>query len=130
MKSLGTVLAILCVRVKKKGGNDMCLRVDNHVVLGEDSAEKSVEILVDGKKIKAKDGEQILAALLSNGIIINRYTVKKKEPRGLFCGIGQCTDCAMVVNGKPNVRTCVTPVKEGMVIETQHGLGRRGANSD
>jgi len=30
----------------------------------------------------------------------------------------------MVVNGKPNVRTCVTPVEEGMIIETQHGVER------
>jgi len=74
--------------------------------------------------MQARAGEMILASLIANGKIINRYTAKRDEPRGLFCGIGQCTDCAMVVNGKPNVRTCVTPVKEGMVIETQHGLGK------
>jgi len=108
----------------------MCLRVEEHVVLGTDASGKMIEITVDGKKIMAKEGEKILAALLANGIIINRYTVKRKEPRGLFCGIGQCTDCAMIVNGKPNVRTCITPVKEGMVIETQHGLGKRGDLND
>ena len=42
------------------------------------------------------------------------------NPRGVFCGIGQCTDCVMVVNGQPNTRTCVTKVEEGMVIETQN----------
>ncbi len=103
----------------------MCLRVREHVILGPEDPGKTVEITVDGKRIEAKEGEKILAALLSNGIIINRYTVKRKEPRGLFCGIGQCTDCAMIVNGKPNVRTCITPVKRGMVIETQYGLGKR-----
>ncbi|WP_326975507.1 (2Fe-2S)-binding protein [Caproicibacter sp. BJN0012] len=105
----------------------MDLRVADHVVLGANDPGKIVEITVDGKKMKAKEGEKILAVLLANGIIINRYTVKRKEPRGLFCGIGQCTDCAMIVDGKPNVRTCVTPVREGMVIETQYGLGKRGA---
>ncbi|MBV4415377.1 (2Fe-2S)-binding protein [Clostridium tyrobutyricum] len=102
----------------------MCLRVDNHVILDVNKDLKIVEIFVDGKSIKAKDGEPILAALLANNIIINRYTLKRREPRGLFCGIGQCTDCAMIVDGVPNVRTCITPVKEGMVIETQHGLGK------
>ena len=29
----------------------------------------------------------------------------------------------MVVDGVPNVRTCVTPVREGMDVRTQHGLG-------
>lgn len=99
-------------------------RVDHHIILGEQKEDKLVTIMVDGKEMQAKEGEMILAALIANGKIINRYTAKRNEPRGLFCGIGQCTDCAMVVNGKPNVRTCVTPVKEGMVIETQHGLGK------
>jgi predicted molibdopterin-dependent oxidoreductase YjgC len=103
----------------------MSNRVTRHIVLGDDRAGKSVGILVDGRAIQAKEGEKILAALLAQGIIVNRYTVKRNEPRGLFCGIGQCTDCAMVVDGKPNVRTCMTPVREGMVIETQRGLGRR-----
>lgn len=102
----------------------MKTRVEEHVILGSDDRDKYVEITVDGKKIQAKEGEMILAALLANDIIVNRFTRKKHEPRGLFCGIGQCTDCVMVVNGHPNVRTCVTPVEEGMVIETQIGVGK------
>jgi hypothetical protein len=31
----------------------------------------------------------------------------------------------MIVDGKTNIRTCITPLKEGMVIETQYGAGRR-----
>ena len=58
--------------------------------------------------------------------MVYRYTHKKREPRGIFCGIGQCTDCVMKVNGVPNVRTCITPVEEGMIIETQYGLGVEG----
>ena len=108
----------------------MCYRITDHVVLGTEEPGNLVEITVDGKKMMAREGEKILAALLAEGIIINRYTVKRNEPRGLFCGIGQCTDCAMIVNGKPNVRTCITPVKEGMVIETQRGLGKRGVSDD
>lgn len=102
----------------------MCLRVENHIILDVNEPSTMVEITVDGKSIMAKEGEPILAALLANNIMINRYTLKRKEPRGLFCGIGQCTDCAMIVDGTPNVRTCVTPVKAGMVVETQYGLGK------
>ncbi len=80
---------------------------------------------MDGNKIPAVEGETIAAALLAAGIRVNRYTQKRHEPRGLFCGIGQCTDCVMVVNGVPNVKTCVTPVSEGMTVETQHGLEAR-----
>ncbi len=108
----------------------MGVRVNHHVILGDQDTEKFVTITVDGKEMQAKEGEMILACLIANGKIINRYTAKRNEPRGLFCGIGQCTDCAMVVNGKPNVRTCITPVREGMVIETQHGLGKGAAEND
>ena len=100
------------------------MRVDDHIILGKDERKKMVEIKVDGKTIQAKKGEMIVATLMANGIRVNRYTVNKKEPRGIFCGIGQCTDCVMVVNGKPNVRTCVTPVEDGMIIEIQHGVGK------
>lgn len=46
-----------------------------------------------------------------------------KRPRGFFCAIGKCSSCFMVVDGVPNVRTCVTPLAEGMNIETQYGKG-------
>lgn len=101
----------------------MCMRIKDHVIMGSEAPAATVKITVDGKTIMAIEGEPILAALLSENIMVNRYTVKLKEPRGLFCGIGQCTDCAMIVNGKPNVRTCITPVEEGMIIQTQYGNG-------
>lgn len=106
--------------------NTTGMRVENHVILDVENKKKIVEISVDGKTISAYEGEPILAALLDAGIKINRYTVKHHEPRGLFCGIGQCTDCAMVVDGQANVRTCITPVRAGMVIQTQDGLSKEG----
>ncbi|MDD6428238.1 MAG: (2Fe-2S)-binding protein [Lachnospiraceae bacterium] len=101
----------------------MSERICEHVVLDVEPAGKKVSISVDGKEIEAYEGEPILSALLAAGIRINRYTVKRREPRGLFCGIGQCSDCSMIVDGKANVRTCITPVRDGMVILTQDGLG-------
>ncbi len=97
-------------------------RIKNHPILEIEKKCEWIEIKVDDKILKAKKGEMIIAAVMANGIYTNRYTVKRNEPRGIFCGIGQCTDCVMVVNGKPNVRTCITPVKEGMIIKTQHGI--------
>jgi predicted molibdopterin-dependent oxidoreductase YjgC len=99
----------------------MSMRIRVHPILGEEKNEEFINIQFDGRWIRAKKGEMILAALLAEGIIINRFTERYKEPRGLFCGIGLCTDCSMVVNGRPNVRTCITPVAEGMVVHTQYG---------
>lgn len=102
----------------------MISRVEQHPILGCGEEKNYVVINVDGVDLKVVDGEPIAAALLANGIKVFRYTAKYHEPRGLFCGIGQCTDCVMEVDGIPNVKTCVTPVKAGMQIRTQHGNGK------
>jgi len=95
------------------------MRVVHHPILEELAEGRMVEIEVDGKKIPAREGEPIAAAIIASGQVRLRYSDKRHEPRGVFCGIGRCTDCVMVVDGQPNVRTCVTPVRAGMRIESQ-----------
>lgn len=99
------------------------MRIEQHPILGPMQKGKAVKIEVDGKPLDAVEGEPIAAALMAAGKTIFRYTRKRKEARGVFCAIGQCTDCMMIVDGVPNVRTCITAVKEGMKIQTQIGLG-------
>jgi predicted molibdopterin-dependent oxidoreductase YjgC len=99
------------------------MRINDHPILGRDARVCNVRIYVNGKPLRAIEGEPIAAALLAAGIRQFRKTPKYGTPRGLFCAIGRCTDCIMTVDGKPNVRTCVTPVKDGMIIETQKGHG-------
>jgi len=103
----------------------MSYEIKSHPILGDKKDVEKVEITFDGQKLEVEKGQMIAAALYAQGIRINRYTIKNNKPRGIFCGIGQCTDCAMIVNGNPNTRTCITPVEEGMVIETQYGSGKR-----
>lgn len=98
-------------------------RIENHIILGKLEPGSKVAITVDGQSLEAFEGEMIAAALWAHGKKDLRYTKRRKEPRGIYCGIGRCTDCAMMVDGVPNVRTCKTPVRDGMVIETQRGLG-------
>jgi len=104
------------------------LRITGHPILDDLKDRKKVRIWVDGKDIEAFKGEPIAAALFAHGIKVLRHTSVLDEPRGIFCNRGRCTDCVMKVNGRPNVRTCVTMVTDGMVIETLHGLGKWGAN--
>ena len=99
------------------------MRIVDHPILGKLKPRKEVTIEVDGKKIPAYEGEPIAAALMAQGIKVFRTTSKYNQPRGVFCAIGRCTDCMMTVNGLPNVRTCITLVKDGMKIVTQRGLG-------
>lgn len=99
------------------------MRIENHPILGEPEKGRRVKFYYDEKEIEGYEGEPIAAALKASGIMIHRYTKKHHKPRGIFCAIGRCTDCVMVVNGKPNIRTCITPLEEGMKVETQYGVG-------
>lgn len=99
----------------------MGTRILEHPILGEIEKGKLVSFTYDGKKLQGYEGEPIAAALKAAGVMVHRYTKKRHEPRGIFCAIGRCTDCVMVVDGVPNVRTCVTPLREGMKVQTQYG---------
>ena len=99
------------------------MRVHQHPILGALKDEVWVNIEVDGTTICAREGEPIAAAIMANGRLKLRHTRKRQEPRGVFCGIGRCTDCVMTVDGQSNVRTCVTAVKAGMKIQTQGMTG-------
>ena len=79
---------------------------------------QAVTIMVDGVPVKAYQGETIAGALLANGRRAWRRT-ETGQPRGLFCGMGICFDCLATVDGVPNVRACITPVADGMVVETE-----------
>ncbi len=98
-------------------------RINQHPILQGLTEDESVTIYVDGIPMKAIAGEPIASALFAAGIRTFRFTPRRKEPRGFYCGIGQCTDCMMQVDGVANVRTCVTPVTDGMQIRTQNPAG-------
>ena len=97
-------------------------RIKEHPILGELEKGRPVKFSFDGKEYEGFEGEPIAAALKAAGVMVHRYTKKEHKPRGIFCAIGRCTDCVMVVDGVPNVRTCITPLKEGMIVKTQYGV--------
>ena len=101
------------------------MRITEHPILGEYEKGELVEFTLDGKPMQGCAGEPIAMALKSNGVEIHRYTTKLHKPRGLYCSIGRCTDCVMVVDGVPNVRTCMTALKEGMKVQTQYGVSAK-----
>lgn len=76
-----------------------------------------------GKEIDAEQGQSIGAALLAAGYRSLRTTRHGGAPRGLFCGIGICFDCLVTVNGQPNVRACLTEVRDGDEVRPQGGAG-------
>lgn len=81
------------------------------------------EFTFEGRSIAAYPGETIGAALTAAGIRTFRYTRRYGRPRGIFCGIGICFDCLLIVNGSANQRACVTPARPGSIVRIQRGTG-------
>ncbi|HEX6355838.1 (2Fe-2S)-binding protein [Actinophytocola sp.] len=77
----------------------------------------------DGKEIVAAPGQSIGAALIAAGYRSWRTTRHAGAPRGVFCGIGICFDCLVVVNGRPNQRACLTEADAGDEVTPQEGTG-------
>lgn len=78
-----------------------------------------VTIRFEGRQLACRPGTSIAAALWENGIRHLSHSHKYGLPRGLTCARSHCTACLMRVDGVPNVRTCETPVAEGMVVQKQ-----------
>ena len=86
-------------------------------------SDKVITWTLDGATLTAISGQSVAAAMISHGERINRTTRIDNSPRGVFCGIGSCFDCLVVVDGIANQRACITDVREGMSIQTQSGSG-------
>jgi sarcosine oxidase subunit alpha len=81
-----------------------------------------VTLRFNGRAVEAYEGETVGAALHADGERVLMRSIKYHRPRGLFCNAGKCASCLVRVDGTPNVRACVTPVHDGMVVETQNAF--------
>ena len=98
------------------------MRINKHPVLDFKRGEK-IFFFYNGQKFDAYANETIAAALHAAGIRELAESPELHRPRGLFCAIGNCSSCLMVVDGEPNIRVCVVKVKPGMKVQTQKGKG-------
>jgi len=81
----------------------------------------NIEFTFDGEKIEAFTGQSVAAALLAANQRALRKTRFNNNDRGVFCGIGVCFDCLVVIDGIANQRACLIEAKPGMKVQTQVG---------
>lgn len=98
------------------------MRLINHPVLGPVNRGEPVTILVEGRTVEAFAGEPLAIALLAAGHHAIYRTAKLNQARGLYCADGSCGECRCHVDGRPNVRACLTPVAAGMSVRFSQGL--------
>jgi aerobic-type carbon monoxide dehydrogenase small subunit (CoxS/CutS family) len=77
----------------------------------------------DDREVPFQPGQTVAAAQINTDILSWRRTRKAARPRGLFCGIGLCFDCLVIIDGTPNQRGCLVPAQDGMSVKTQEGNG-------
>lgn len=96
-----------------------------HPILGFERGRR-ITFYFDGKSIEAYDGETVAAALHAAGVMVLSHSLRLHRPRGFFCAIGKCSSCMMMVDGVPNVKTCLVLAEEGMDVRSQTGWGKLG----
>jgi len=75
-----------------------------------------IEIEIDGKKIKAEQGEMLISVTDREGISVPRFCYHKK-----LSVAASCRMCLVDVEGAPKPQTaCSTPAADGMIIHTNN----------
>jgi len=98
------------------------MRIEQHPILNFQRGEKVV-FFFNGQEMEGYTNETIAGALHAAGVRELAHSPELHRPRGLFCAIGNCSSCFMVVDGEPNVRVCVEKVKPKIRVESQRGKG-------
>jgi len=99
----------------------MTRRILNHKILGVKKPH-IIPFAWNGETYYGAEGESITAALLANDIRTLRYHENDGAPRGFYCNIGHCSECRVTVDGRQNVRACLTPLQKDMQIDRQGRL--------
>src|SRR6266536_3195270 len=88
-------------------------RLPAHPAQVPGETRRPITLFYEGRPVPAFEGDSVAAALFAAGRRIFSRSFKYHRPRGLLCCAGRCPNCMMNVGGAPNVRTCITPTREG-----------------
>jgi D-hydroxyproline dehydrogenase subunit gamma len=90
--------------------------VRRFVRLGE-IERREIQIWIDGRPARAREGDTLLVALLSNTAHL-RHSEFSDGVRSGFCLMGACQDCWVRDEQGQRLRACSTSAREGMRIVT------------
>ena len=84
---------------------------------------RMIRFTFDGEEHAGFAGDTIGSALYASGRRVFSRSFKYHRPRGLLCCSGRCPNCLMTVDGVPNVRVCVEPLRSDADVRAQNVLG-------
>lgn len=83
---------------------------------GLTEAPGTVQFSYDGQPLVARDGDSIAAAVVAAGAGGFRHDGRGGR-RGVFCGMGVCTECAVTVDGEAGHLACLEKCRQGACVE-------------
>lgn len=76
----------------------------------------AITLTIDGETVTCPDGTALSHLLTGRGAALRR-SPRQGAPRGMYCGMGLCFECAVQVDGLPR-RACMLRAADGMVVTT------------
>jgi sarcosine oxidase subunit alpha len=85
------------------------------MIVGRMNQRGSCGITVNGMQLQVSEGSSVAAALLNSAQCL------RSEPSTWtpVCGMGTCWGCRATIDGVVDRRSCLVPVRGGMVVETE-----------
>jgi NADPH-dependent 2,4-dienoyl-CoA reductase/sulfur reductase-like enzyme len=95
-------------------------RIPPHADPASAPPRRRVRVTFDDRPIEGFEGEPLAVTLLAADRTILSRSFRFHRPRGLMCDTGQCGWCECEVDGRPSVRSCQVPVRDGLVARSEH----------
>ncbi len=100
----------------------MALTDDPRVLAPAVPRGRSCALDFEGSPVRAFGGESVAVALWAAGVRTLARSPKFHRPRGAFCFEGHCASCLLRIDGRPNVRACMTPIRADLRCERQNSF--------
>jgi NADH-quinone oxidoreductase subunit G len=85
-----------------------------------------ITFTIDGREVRAPDGEWLLEAAKRGDVEVPYFCYERK----LGPPVGACRMCMVEIEGMPKLQvSCATPVKDGMVVNTQSDRVKHAQNA-
>lgn len=75
-----------------------------------------IRIQVNGHEVEVPVGASVAAAIAQLKLPFRRSV--RGQWRAPLCGMGVCFECRVRIDGLPQQRACMVPVREGMQVST------------
>jgi sarcosine oxidase subunit alpha len=75
-----------------------------------------IRLTVNGRAIAVPNGSSVAAAIAQLTVYFRRSV--HGELRAPLCGMGVCFECRVRIDGLAHQRACMTPVRDGMQVQT------------